>query len=147
MHLPSSRLSRRYRSEAAYTLFEIMLVLGIISVLVGSAIFMLGDLLTDSKKQRVDSDAITVTTALKAYEMMAYSMPTTEQGLEALVVQPTSQPVPKRWTQKMIEVPKDPWGTPYLYSNPGKKNPSGFDFYSAGPDRQRDTADDVWPAR
>ena len=145
MQLPTTRRSRH--PESAYTLFEIMLVLGIIAVLVGSAIFMLGDLLTDSKIQRVDADAITVTTALKGYEMMATMMPTTDQGLEALVVRPTREPVPSRWTQKMVQVPKDPWGTPYLYRNPGKKNPNGFDIYSAGPDRQPNTADDVWPQR
>ncbi len=136
----------RPRRDAAYTLFEIMLVLGIIAVLVGSAIFLLGNQVDIAKVQRIDSDAQAITTALKTYEMMNYSMPTTAQGLEALVTRPAVEPVPKRWTQYMTAVPIDPWGTPYRYANPGKKNPTSFDIYSCGPDRQPDTADDKWPA-
>jgi general secretion pathway protein G len=41
-------------------------------------------------------------------------------------------------------VPKDPWQNEYIYRNPGQKNPSGYDLYSAGPDRKADTADDDW---
>lgn len=144
MQLPSPRPARR---EAAYTLFEIMLVLGIIAVLVGSAIFLLGGQLDTAKLQRVDADAQAVSVALKSYELLALTMPTTSQGLQALVTRPTSEPVPKRWTQQMREVPKDPWNTTYIYYNPGKRNKNGIDFYSAGPDHQPDTEDDVWPSR
>ena len=38
----------------------------------------------------------------------------------------------------------DPWGNPYLYCYPSKKNQNGdFDFWSAGPDGQSGTADDI----
>lgn len=138
--------SRPNRREAAYTLFEIMLVLGIIAVLVGSAIYLLGNQVDIAKVQRIDSDAQAITTALKTYEMMNYTMPTTAQGLVALVNRPSIEPIPKRWSQYMTAVPIDPWGTPYRYANPGKKNATGFDIYSCGPDRMPDTADDKWPA-
>jgi general secretion pathway protein G len=136
----------RARPDSAYTLFEIMLVLGIIAVLVGSAIFLLGNQVDIAKIGRVDTDAQAVTTALKTYEMMNYAMPTTAQGLQALVTRPSAEPVPRRWTQYMTAVPLDPWGTPYQYANPGRKNSASFDFYSAGPDRQPGTADDKWPS-
>jgi general secretion pathway protein G len=135
-------LRRRLRQQAAYTLFEIMLVLGIIAVLVGSAIYLLVGNVDVARKQRVDTDKQAITTQLKMYEMTNYNFPTTQQGLEALVKKPTSEPVPKRWTQLMSEVPIDPWGTPYVYVSPGKKNPSGFDLYSLGPDRV-ESDDDV----
>jgi general secretion pathway protein G len=70
--------------------------------------------------------------------------PTTEQGIQALVTQPDKDPRPARWYQLFREVPKDPWGNDYIYRCPGLKNPSGYDLYSAGPDRQADTADDDW---
>jgi general secretion pathway protein G len=142
IHLTSSR-----RRDAAYTLFEIMLVLGIIAVLVGSAIFLLGNQVNIAKVQRVDADSQAITVALKSYEMLNYSMPTTAQGLAALNKRPTVEPVPKRWTQFMTEVPIDPWGQPYEYANPGKKNPTGVDIYSKGPDKTAGTEDDVWPTR
>ena len=42
------------------------------------------------------------------------------------------------------EMPKDPWGSDYIYRDPGLKNPGGYDLYFAGPDRQADTSDDDW---
>jgi general secretion pathway protein G len=71
-------------------------------------------------------------------------MPSTEQGLQALVTQPSSEPKPTRWYQFLKKVPRDPYGTNYIYFNPGRKNPNGFDLYSAGKDRKPDTADDNW---
>src|SRR5207253_2463804 len=67
-----------------------------------------------------------------------------EQGLQALVTQPDKDPRPARWYQLFRELPKDPWGNEYIYRSPGLKNPSGYDLYSAGADRQADTADDDW---
>lgn len=133
---------RRLHAEAAYTLFEIMLVLGIIAVLVGSAIYLLVGTVDTAKIQRVETDKQAITTALKMYEMMNYTFPTTDQGLKALVTKPSSEPVPKRWTKQLEAVPVDPWNTPYVYVFPGKKNPTSFDLYSWGPDRV-ESEDDV----
>ena len=132
MNLPHPSQGRRF-AQAGYTLFEIMLVLGIISVLVGSAIYMLAGNIDVAKEQRVDSDVEAISMQLRTYEMLNYRMPTTEQGLEALVKQPSTEPRPRRWKQLMKEVPLDPWGNEYVYRNPGKGG-SGFDIYSLGPD-------------
>jgi general secretion pathway protein G len=126
------RRQRRF-VHAGYTLFEIMLVLGIISVLVGSAIYMLAGNIDVAKEQRVDSDIEAISMQLRTYEMLNYRMPTTEQGLQALVSQPATEPRPRRWKQLMKEVPLDPWGNEYVYRNPGKGG-GGFDLYSLGPD-------------
>lgn len=119
-----------------------MLVLGIIAVLVGSAIYMLVGNIDVAKEQRVNSDIEAISMQLRTYEMLNYRMPTTEQGLKALVTQPSTEPRPRRWKQLMKSVPIDPWGAEYFYRNPGKKNPSGFDVYSLGPDG-KDSDDDV----
>ena len=135
--------SRRSRREAGYTLFEIMLVLGIIAVLVGSAIYLLVGNLDVAKEARVDADIQSISTQLRVYEMQNLRPPTTEQGLEALVKRPGGEPAPRRWRQLMSKVPLDPWGIAYKYYWPGKKNPQGFDLFSCGPDRQEGTADDL----
>ena len=70
--------------------------------------------------------------------------PTTEQGLQALVTQSQNDPKPTRWYQFFKQVPKDPWGSDYVYHCPGLKNPGTYDLYSAGPDRIPDTPDDDW---
>lgn len=120
--------------EAGYTLFEIMLVLGIIAVLVGSAIYMLGGAVGVAENQRAASDIKTLATALGMYKVQTGSLPTTEQGLEALVRRPSGAGGPKRWREVLDEVPLDPWGKPYQYRRPGKKNSRGYDLYSLGED-------------
>lgn len=131
--------------SAGYTLFEIMLVLGIITVILGSAIYMMSGNLDSAKMQRTDGDFQTVESGLRMYEMSNRSFPTTAQGLDALVERPSVEPKPRRWTQIMRAVPNDPWGNPYRYVYPGKKNTGSFDIYSDGPDKQQGTEDDVYP--
>jgi len=109
------------------------LVLGIIAVLVGSAIYMLVGNIDVAKEQRVDSDVEAISMQLRTYEMLNYRMPSTEQGLKALVSQPTTEPRPRRWKQLMKTVPIDPWGNEYVYRNPGKGG-AAFEIYSLGPD-------------
>ena len=139
--------SRRTRREAGYTLFEIMLVLGIIAVLVGSAIYLLVGNLDVAKEARVEADIQSISTQLRVYEMQNLRPPTTEQGLQALVKRPGGDPPPRRWRLLLAEIPLDPWGIPYKYYWPGKKNPQGFDLLSSGADRQEGTADDIGNSR
>jgi len=134
---------RRRRREAGYTLFEIMLVMGIIAVLVGSAIYLLVGNIDVARESRVEADLQAIGTQLRVYEMQNLRPPSTEQGLRALVTRPSSEPVPRRWRQLLEEVPLDPWGEEYVYYYPGKKNPQGFDLFSKGPDRQEGGGDDI----
>lgn len=140
MKTPSSL--PHFRLQAGYTLMEIMLVLAIISVLVGAGIYYLTGSLDVAKEQRVDADIQTLTTQLGTYESQNLFLPTTAQGLQALVTRPGSEPQPKRWKQMMKKTPIDPWGMPYQYKNPGTKNPERFDIYSFGPDRV-ESGDDI----
>ncbi|MEY2480027.1 MAG: ral secretion pathway protein [Verrucomicrobiota bacterium] len=132
------------KRNGAFTLLEIMLVVTIISLLLGLAIYKLRGNLEVARGVGVQSDLQSITTQLKLYEARNGFMPTTEQGLQALVVQPTTDPQPSHWTQLLDSVPKDPWHNDYIYLNPGRKHPNSFDLYSAGPDRIPDTADDDW---
>jgi len=110
------------------------------------AIYRLRGNLETAKLVGVQSDVQSIRTQLKVYESFNGFVPTTEQGLQALVTRPSSDPQPTRWTQLFDSVPKDPWQTPYIYISPGRKNPDSYDLYSAGPDRKPDTPDDDWEA-
>jgi general secretion pathway protein G len=132
------------RKQTAFTLIEIMLVISIIVILLGVAISRLGNTTGFAKGVAVRSDIQTISTQLKLYESMNGFYPTTDQGLQALVSQPDSDPRPTRWYQLFKQLPKDPWGQPYVYRCPGTKNPDSYDLFSAGPDRIPDTADDDW---
>jgi len=121
-----------------------MLVVTIIALLLTTAIYKLSGNVEYSKHVRISADVQSINTQLKLYESMNGFMPTTEQGLMALVVQPDSDPKPTRWYQLFKEMPKDPWQSDYIYRNPGTKNTSSYDLFSAGADRKADTTDDDW---
>jgi general secretion pathway protein G len=86
----------------------------------------------DTKQMRVQADIQGIRTMLLSFSGTHGDYPSTDQGLHALV--------PKL----MEELPKDAWGTPYVYRQPGKRYPNAYDLFSAGPDRMADTADDEW---
>ena len=131
-------------NQSGFTLLEIMLVVTIIALLLGTAIYKLSGNVEYARHTTVAADIQSISTQLKLYESMNGFFPSTEQGLEALVVQPSTDPQPQRWYQLFKELPKDPWHRPYIYLNPGRKNPSGYDLYSAGQDGKPDTPDDDW---
>jgi general secretion pathway protein G len=135
---------RKSSSQSAFTLLEIMIVVSIIVILLGLAINRIGNPTGFAKQTAVQADIQSIGTQLMQYEAMNGFYPSTEQGLSALVSQPESEPRPQRWYPFLTSLPKDPWGTPYIYRCPGIKHPEKYDLYSAGPDRQADTADDVW---
>ncbi len=136
------RLTFQRARSAGYTLIEIMLVLSIIVVLMGLGVFLLRGNLEFAKETRVQADFQALSTQLRTYETYNLRMPTTAQGLKALVEKPSTPPVPQRWKPLLEKELRDPWDMPYNYRNPGKWNPKGFDLWSFGPDRV-ESDDDV----
>ncbi len=133
--------SRRLRS-AGFTLLEIMLVVMIIALLAGSAIYMMGGNLQVANNVRIKGDIQSLGTPLMVYRSSNGFLPTTEQGLKALVTKPESSPKPRNWQKLMDSVPLDPYGMEYGYVQPGIHNPDNFDLFSSGPDRIAGTPDD-----
>ncbi len=125
-----------------FTLLEIVIVLGIIAVIIGGSIAMLGGIGEGAKIQTAKADLNNLKAAVLSYKMLAGNAPTTQQGLQALFVRPTSAPVPKNWASAGKGIPNDPWQRPYLYRNPGKKDPSTFEIYTLGKDLEN-TDDDM----
>lgn len=149
-HRITSRAARRLRG---FTLIELVLVLTIIAVLMGAAIFTMnkGGFFEGAADTRIKSDIDTaISMGLENYFINAGRYPTTEQGLEALVEKPTKPPIPDRWHPSLDEVPLDPWKQPYKYAFPSKHAGSkkAYDIWSVGKDGQDGTADDIgnWPA-
>ena len=124
---------RHLAHSAGFTLIEIMLVVGIITVLMGSAIYMLTGNLEFAKEQRARGDLQAIITQVRMWEMKNGGVSLAESaGLKALV-----------GTGKGFEeLPKDPWGEEYIYKI-SPKSPKGFVVYSKGPDRNPGSADDI----
>ena len=131
-------------AQGGFTLIEIMVVVVILAVLGALVVPKILENVDKARVTRAQSDIRAIQTALDLYRLDNFKYPTTEQGLQALVAQPDTEPRPVRWYQLYKELPKDPWQNPYIYRNPGVKNPNSYDLFSAGPDRIPDTADDDW---
>src|SRR5580765_6466647 len=99
------------KRQSAFTLLEIMLVISIIVILLGVAVSKLGKTTDVAKAVAVRADIQAIGTQLRLYESMNGFPPTTDQGLQALVTQPSGEPRPQRWYQLFKEIPKDPWGS------------------------------------
>jgi len=122
------------RARRGFTLLEVMVVvviLGILAALVVPRIISRPD---EARVIAAKQDIASLLQALKLYRLDNRSYPTTEQGLQALVSKPTASPVPANWkTGGYVErLPKDPWGTPYQYLNPGVRG--DIDVFSYGAD-------------
>lgn len=140
------KLRESLRQEAGFTFIEIMIVVIIIgllaSIVAPQVLKRLGQAQTTAAQDQIG----TLQVALDQYYLDSGQYPTTEQGLEALRTKPTLSPVPNGWQGPYLQrdVPKDPWGNPYYYKQPGEHNTSGYDLYSLGKDGQEGgSGDDV----
>jgi type II secretion system protein G len=96
-----------------------------------------------AKIGRTQNDISTLALAITSYEVLGRTLPSTAQGLRALVERPLSEPRPSAWVQQLSALPTYPLSHDYYYVRPGKHNPAAFDLYSAGPDLQPGTVDDI----
>jgi general secretion pathway protein G len=119
-----------------FTLIEmivVMIILAVIAGLVGPRLFKnVGRAKASAAKAQIELLGI----ALDNYRLDNDRYPTTQQGLQALIAQPTSPPIPENWDGPYLKkvVPLDPWGREYYYESPGTYNPDGYDLYSLGRD-------------
>ncbi len=120
--------------QRGFTLLEVMVVVVILSIL---AVLVVPKILSRPDEARVvaaKQDIASLMQALKLYRLDNHAYPATEQGLQALVSKPTSAPIPPNWKSGgyIERLPRDPWGNPYQYLNPGLHGE--IDVFSYGAD-------------
>lgn len=120
--------------QSAFTLIEIMVVVVILSILGALIIPNVISKPEEARVAKAKSDIRAIGTALEFYRLDNSTYPSTDQGLAALVTQPSGYPEAKNWNPEgyLPKLPVDPWGEPYNYVNQGNK----FDVYSYGADRK-----------
>jgi general secretion pathway protein G len=91
---------------------------------------------------RTDHDLNRIGSELLTYRQLTGSLPTTEQGLTALVTRPTSPPFPKRWRALAKAVPRDKWNHDYRYRRLPEGDDRRFEIWSIGKDGVNGTRDD-----
>lgn len=130
------------RKQTGFSLIEIMVVVVIIGLLATAVLPNVMGNLAKANTERVVSDFQAISTALKMYKLDNFVYPTTDQGLEALVAPPASDPQPRNWRQGgyLDKLPLDPWDNPYLYESPADLKP--FVIYTLGADGVRGGVDE-----
>ncbi|MEA3412630.1 MAG: type II secretion system major pseudopilin GspG [Pseudomonadota bacterium] len=140
MRIPSPR------RQSGFTLIEIMVVVVILSILAAIVVPRIMDRPDEARIVKAKQDIRAMEAALNLYRLDNYNYPTTEQGLEALISEPTTPPEPPNWKEGgyVDRLPRDPWGNDYQYLSPGENG--AIDLYSLGADGQlggEGTAEDI----
>lgn len=124
------------RPAAGFTLIEIMVVVVILGILAAVVVPRIMDRPDMARVAKARQDIRQLESALNLYRLDNFRYPTTEQGLEALVERPSTGPEPRNWNTEgyINSLPRDPWGNPYQYLNPGVHGP--VDVWTWGADGQ-----------
>ena len=133
-------LDRKRRKISGFTLVELLVVLailGMLAALVGPQVL---NQLGGAKSKSAAIQIRDFEQALELYKLDVGRFPGSNEGLNALVRQPSSA---KGWNGpylKQDDVPMDPWGNPYQYRVSG----STIDISSYGADgRQGGSGEDA----
>ena len=127
----SNRAQKKLRGFSLIEILVVLVIMGLLISVVAPTVLNSAD---DARIQKVQADFKSIETALKIYRLDNYIYPTTEQGLEALIIPSTLEPEPRNFKQGgyLADMPMDPWGRPYLYLSPGEYR--DVDLYSLGAD-------------
>ena len=121
--------------KKGFTLIELMAVIVILGILATVVAVNVSPFLQRANLEKVRADISQIEKALELYKFNELSYPTTDQGIQSLVVPPSDLKRPSLYPEGgyIKSFPQDPWGREYLYLYPGLKN-SSYDVYTLGAD-------------
>ena len=139
---PASNNRSQSRTNSAFTLIELLIVLVILGVLAAIVVPKFAGRTEQAKTTAASSQISIFGSSLDQFEVDTGSYPKGKNGLNDLVKQPGNA---QNWRGPYLksEIPMDPWGNAYIYECPGKRNPSSYDITSKGPDGQLGSDDDI----
>ena len=134
------------RSRRAFTILELLIVIGILLALGGIVLYNLSG---QSDKAYEGTQTVQMQAIKKALMMFKNDVkrfPTQEEGIVVLWDKGAlDEDAAVKWAGPYLEtaVPKDMWGHEWVYVFPAEDVAVGFDIVSIGPDGQEGTEDDI----
>ncbi|MFO0509867.1 MAG: type II secretion system major pseudopilin GspG [Gammaproteobacteria bacterium] len=132
-------MNRPFYRARGFTLIEIMVVVVIIGLLAAFIVPRVMGRVDEARVTKTRTDIQALETALAMYRLDTARLPSTDQGLKALVTKPDDTTV-RNWKPGgyLARVSTDPWGNEYRYAYPGSRGRE-YDLWSMGPDGQGGT--------
>jgi general secretion pathway protein G len=122
--------TRELQDKRAFTLVELLVVMAIIALLAALVGPKLFPKLGKGKQSAAKAQIELIGQALDQFRLDAGRYPTTQEGLNALMVNPGVTGWEGPYLKKAL--PPDPWGKPYQYACPGTHGE--YDLFSYGRD-------------
>ncbi|MFH0925499.1 MAG: type II secretion system major pseudopilin GspG [bacterium] len=128
-------------SHEGFTLIEMLVVISIIGMIAGLIGPKIFKGLKKAGNETAKAQIKQLEAALGTFRLDIGRFPTSEEGLDALLTQPSGL---DKWDGSYFQketIPLDPWGNDYEYIYPGEHGE--FDITSKGPDGQGGSEDDI----
>ncbi|MEM1153960.1 MAG: type II secretion system major pseudopilin GspG [Pseudomonadota bacterium] len=122
------------RGHGGFSLMELLVVLAILALLGGLVGPQLLGAFSGAKTKAAGVQINDFESSLEMYKLDVGRFPSTEEGLQALVVKPSGA---AGWNGPYLRrprVPLDPWGFEYQYKYPGDRGE--IDIFTLGQDNQ-----------
>ncbi len=126
------KLQRDKRISAGFTLLELLVVLAILGLLAAIVGPQVIKYLGSSKTQTATVQVKNIAAGLELFRLDAGRYPTPEEGLQALMAQPTNVPIWNGPYMGQASGLVDPWGNAYRFKAPGDHGE--IDVFSYGSD-------------
>jgi general secretion pathway protein G len=128
------------RSEAGYSLLELLVVLAILGLIISIAAPRVIGYFESSKSKIAKIEISNLQAALDVYLLSEHAYPTQDQGLKALIESPQGV---ENWAGPYLTRKDgivDPWGRPFIYKIPGAHGK--FDISTLGADGKEGGTDE-----
>jgi len=124
------------KNNRGFTLIELMVVIVILGILAGLIVPRIMGRPEEAKQLKAKLTIESLETSLRLYKLDNGTYPSTEQGLDALLVAPDTGRVSNSYREggyiEKSKIPKDPWGSDFVYLSPGVNGE--YDIISYGSD-------------
>jgi general secretion pathway protein G len=136
-----TKVSAVRRHEPGFTLLELLVVITILGLLIALVAPRLATVLGGAKEKIAAQSIERIGTVLDMYKLDVGTYPSTEQGLQSLLTEPTGA---ANWHGPYVKgdkIPTDPWGRPYDYREPSSRTGRDYDLCSSGEKGQASSPD------